>query len=119
MRLPPSAVTMSFGRASSMRAARLAAANPPNTTEWIAPIPAHCQVPVDRVVAEVGFSSDEPSGERRPAVVEHFLGRLLPVHELRLLRPETFLVFDGSPMEFAVSRHRAHPSSSGATFYGS
>jgi len=32
MRLPPSAVTMSFGRASSMRAARLAAANPPNTT---------------------------------------------------------------------------------------
>ena len=37
MRLPPSAVIMSAGRASSMRAARLAAAKPPNTTEWIAP----------------------------------------------------------------------------------
>jgi len=37
MRLPPSAVSMSTGFASSMRAARLAAAKPPNTTEWIAP----------------------------------------------------------------------------------
>ena len=37
MRLPPSAVIISAGLASSMRAARLAAAKPPNTTEWIAP----------------------------------------------------------------------------------
>src|SRR6266850_1027236 len=37
MRLPPSAVIISAGCASSMRAARLAAAKPPNTTEWIAP----------------------------------------------------------------------------------
>src|SRR5207247_1934174 len=33
MRLPPSAVIISAGFASSMRAARLAAAKPPNTTE--------------------------------------------------------------------------------------
>src|SRR5207247_3543028 len=69
-------------------------------------VPARGQVAVERVVAEVGFSADEPSCEGRPAVVEHLHGRLLPVHELRLLRPETFLVLDGAPVEFAVSRHR-------------
>ena len=37
-RMPASAVTMTFGCASSMRVARLAAAKPPNTTEWIAPM---------------------------------------------------------------------------------
>jgi hypothetical protein len=35
--------TMAFGCASSMRAARLAAAKPPNTTEWIAPMRAHAR----------------------------------------------------------------------------
>jgi hypothetical protein len=35
---------MSLGRASSMRAARLAAAKPPNTTEWIAPMRAHARI---------------------------------------------------------------------------
>ena len=44
MRLPPSAVTMSLGRASSMRAARLCAAKPPNTTEWIAPMRAQARI---------------------------------------------------------------------------
>ncbi len=38
MRMPASLVTITLGRASSMRAARLAAANPPNTTEWMAPM---------------------------------------------------------------------------------
>jgi hypothetical protein len=33
-----SLVTITLGRASSMRVARLAAANPPNTTEWMAPM---------------------------------------------------------------------------------
>src|SRR4051812_37941420 len=37
MRLPPSAVTISAGLASSTRAARLAGANPPKTTECTAP----------------------------------------------------------------------------------
>ena len=44
MRLPPSAVIISFGRASSMRAARLAAAKPPNTTEWTAPMRAQARI---------------------------------------------------------------------------
>ncbi len=37
MRMPASLVTITLGCASSMRAARLAAAKPPKTTEWIAP----------------------------------------------------------------------------------
>jgi hypothetical protein len=44
MRLPPSAVIIRAGFASSMRAARLAAANPPNTTEWIAPMRAQASM---------------------------------------------------------------------------
>src|SRR5207248_2800396 len=72
-------------------------------------VAARVQVPVERVVAEVGFSADEPAGERRPAVVEHFAGRPLPVHELRLLGPEALFVLDGPPVEFAVSRHRVRP----------
>lgn len=37
-RAPASADTMTFGRASSIRAATLCEAKPPNTTEWIAPM---------------------------------------------------------------------------------
>ena len=33
--------------------------------------PRACEVPVDRVVAEVGLAADEPLRERRPRVVEH------------------------------------------------
>ena len=43
---------------------------------------------VDRVVAEVGHAADEPFGERRLAVVENLLERLVPVDELGLLGPE-------------------------------
>ena len=35
---------MSFGFASSIRVARLAAAKPPNTTEWTAPMRAHASI---------------------------------------------------------------------------
>ena len=35
--MPQEAVTISFGRASSMRLASSWAAKPPKTTEWIAP----------------------------------------------------------------------------------
>jgi hypothetical protein len=37
-REPASALMITFGRASSMRVARLTDANPPKTTEWIAPM---------------------------------------------------------------------------------
>ena len=42
--MPASEVTITFGVASSMRVARLAAAKPPNTTEWIAPMRAHASI---------------------------------------------------------------------------
>ncbi len=35
--MPHDAITSTAGRASSMRLASSGAANPPNTTEWIAP----------------------------------------------------------------------------------
>ena len=43
-RIPASEVTISFGLASSMRVARLAAAKPPKTTEWIAPMRAQASI---------------------------------------------------------------------------
>ena len=43
-RMPASEVTIAFGRASSMRVASDAAAKPPNTTEWIAPMRAHASI---------------------------------------------------------------------------
>ena len=43
-RMPASAVTITLGFASSIRVARLAAAKPPNTTEWIAPIRAQASI---------------------------------------------------------------------------
>ena len=43
-RMPASAVNITFGRASSMRVARLAAAKPPNTTEWMAPMRAQASI---------------------------------------------------------------------------
>ena len=39
-----SAVIITLGFASSMRVARLAAANPPNTTEWTAPSRTHASI---------------------------------------------------------------------------
>jgi hypothetical protein len=42
--MPASDVTMTAGRASSMRVASDAAAKPPKTTEWIAPILAHASI---------------------------------------------------------------------------
>ena len=43
-RLPASALTITFGSASSMRLARLTLAKPPNTTEWIAPMRAQASI---------------------------------------------------------------------------
>ncbi len=42
--MPASDVIITFGFASSMRVASDAAAKPPNTTEWIAPMRAHASI---------------------------------------------------------------------------
>ena len=68
-------------------------------------IAAHGEMAVDRVVAEIGEAADKPFREWRPAVVEHRLERLVPVHELRLLGPELLAAFDGLLVKLFVSRH--------------
>ena len=42
--IPQLAATTTVGLASSMRAASSAGANPPKTTEWIAPMRAHASI---------------------------------------------------------------------------
>ena len=42
--IPADAATITFGVASSIRAASSFGANPPNTTEWIAPSRAHASI---------------------------------------------------------------------------
>jgi hypothetical protein len=42
--IPHDAVRMTFGRASSIRTASSCGANPPNTTEWTAPIRAQASI---------------------------------------------------------------------------
>ena len=44
--MPHDAERMTFGRASVMRLASSADANPPNTTEWTAPIRAQASMPM-------------------------------------------------------------------------
>src|SRR5258706_4420886 len=63
------------------------------------------QVPVDRVVAEVGLAADEPLRERRPRIVEHFGEGLVPVDALRLLGPEGVALSQGAAVEFLVGDH--------------
>src|SRR5258706_4233579 len=68
-------------------------------------LPPRVEVPVERVVAEVGLAADEPAGERRPGIVEHLIERPVPVNELRLLGPEALPVLDRAPVEVPVGRH--------------
>src|SRR5208337_1083652 len=77
-------------------------------------IGARCEVAIERVVAQVGASADEPACERRPAVVEHLLERGLPVDERRLLAPEGVAIDQGAAVVLAVGRHAGISSSRGA-----
>jgi hypothetical protein len=70
------------------------------------------QVPVDRVVAEIGLAAHEPAPERRIRVLEDLREGLVPVDELRLRGPEAVRIVDGILIEIAIRRHRAillHP----------
>ncbi len=44
--MPQDALRMALGRASVIRLASSGDANPPNTTEWIAPIRAQASIPI-------------------------------------------------------------------------
>src|SRR5258708_12220192 len=71
MRLPPAAVIISAGFASSMRAARLAAAKPPNTTEWTAP---------RRAQATIAKQASGIIGREKTNRSPHFPPEDLPIH---------------------------------------
>ena len=77
-------------------------------------IGARSQMTVDRVVAEVGLTADEPLAKRRSGIVEHLLRRLVPVDQAGLLAPEAFHVVDGSLVESFVR----HPVSPPNLWYG-
>src|SRR5690606_12697102 len=61
------------------------------------------QVPVDRVMAEVGLPADEPVPERRIGVVEDLLRRLVPVDRFGLLGPECLRLLDRTPVNVFVA----------------
>ncbi len=75
-------------------------------------VAARVQVPVDRVVAEVGLAADEPAPERRVRVVEDALRRLVPVDRPGLFRPERLRLLHGLAIQLVVGRHRASPGAS-------
>jgi hypothetical protein len=51
-------------------------------------------VPIDGVVAKIGFAADEPLGERRPGKVEYLTERLVPVDEFGFFSPESVRIVD-------------------------
>src|SRR2546422_4775008 len=51
-------------------------------------VAARRDVAVERVVAEAGLAADEPARKRWPRVIEDLAARLVPMDQLRLLRPE-------------------------------
>ncbi len=67
------------------------------------------EMTVDRVVAEVRASADEPAGERRPRIVEDLRKRRLPVDKLRFVAPEAVALFDRAAVECLVCRHFVDP----------
>ncbi len=60
------------------------------------------QMPVHRVVAQVGLPANEPAPERRTVVFQCALRRHMPVDAPGLLCPETFRVVDGPAVHFVV-----------------
>jgi hypothetical protein len=63
------------------------------------------QVPIDRVVAQIGGAADEPPGERRPAGIQHLGRGRLPIDEPGLLGPEGLGRVDGLAVELFVAAH--------------
>ena len=66
------------------------------------------QVPVNGVVAEIGFAADEPLGKGRLAVFEYLAEGLVPIDQLGLLAPERIAVFDRAAVKLLVFRSH-HP----------
>ena len=70
------------------------------------------QVPVHRIVTEVGLSPDVPPREGGIAVVQHLIPTPLPVDHPGLLRPEALAVLDRRTIESLVVLKAQLPHSS-------
>ena len=68
------------------------------------------QVPVNRVVAQIGRATDKPLGKRRVAVVANLLWRGFPVHQFGLFRPESVTICEGATMEISIACHCLSPA---------
>jgi len=67
------------------------------------------QMPVDRVVAKIGFTADKPLYKRWFGIVEDFLGRFVPMNPFGLRAPKTFGIFVGMAMKFFMGSHARPP----------
>ena len=67
------------------------------------------EVPVNRVVAQVGGAAHKPAGKGRVAVVADLLGRGLPVDFAGLFRPKGVRFLQGTAVKFLVAAHGLSP----------
>jgi hypothetical protein len=63
------------------------------------------EVTVNRVVANIGFATDEPLGKGRVAVIADLLGGCFPIHQFGLLRPKSVAVLNGTAVKICVRNH--------------
>ena len=63
------------------------------------------QVPIHRVVTQVGHTAHKPLGKRRVAVVANLLRLNLPVDQLGLFAPKTVTVGKRALVKFSVRGH--------------
>src|SRR5690606_38199862 len=60
-------------------------------------------VAVDGIVAGVHLAADEPTGERRPAVVEHLIERPAPLDGAGGLGPEPLAILDRAVVDLLIA----------------
>ncbi len=73
-------------------------------------VAARGEMPVERVMAEIGQSTDEPLRKRRTTVVEDTIERPMPMDQARLFGPELFTFLDRAPIELGIFPGHAPPS---------
>ena len=67
------------------------------------------QMPVNRVMAEVGGAADKPVGKRRVDVVANLLRRRLPFNFFSLFRPKGVGLLQRAAVKFLVAGHGLSP----------
>jgi hypothetical protein len=65
-------------------------------------------MPIDCVIAEIGFASDEPFGKGRVTEITNRMEWSLPMNRFRLFGPEAFTLFQRVATELDRSSGRTH-----------